>query len=221
MQCGLSIPGSEMSHQERGCWITEMRTEQLLPSLTGQPWGWMLEFLRSGKAMGSLCFLSLFGHVIYIYKSQSTEITCKELFAQFPTVIHRLQTCSSGSTSTDMLVCKLYACGSLSAIWNGNPQREAVSIVFFIHLPHCRGRWKRFEMSDFHNRSQTSARRSDYVWQYEYYDDEEPVSFEGLKAHRCKLDTACQETICRCFHCLLFCAWCMLVCACVCLYNAI
>ncbi|KAM8725549.1 melanocortin-2 receptor accessory protein 2A-like [Acanthopagrus schlegelii] len=39
-------------------------------------------------------------------------------------------------------------------------------------------------MSDFHNRSQSSARRSDYVWQYEYYDDEEPVSFEGLKAHR-------------------------------------
>ncbi|XP_059213012.1 melanocortin-2 receptor accessory protein 2A-like [Centropristis striata] len=39
-------------------------------------------------------------------------------------------------------------------------------------------------MSDLHNRSQTSARRSDYVWQYEYYDDEEPVSFEGLKAHR-------------------------------------
>lgn len=44
-------------------------------------------------------------------------------------------------------------------------------------------------MSDFHNRSQTSARRSDYVWQYEYYDDEEPVSFEGLKAHRCKPST--------------------------------
>lgn len=41
-------------------------------------------------------------------------------------------------------------------------------------------------MSELHNRSQTSARRSDYVWQYEYYDDEEPVSFEGLKAHRCK-----------------------------------
>ncbi|KAM4712771.1 melanocortin-2 receptor accessory protein 2A-like [Anableps anableps] len=39
-------------------------------------------------------------------------------------------------------------------------------------------------MSDFLNRSQVSARRSDYVWQYEYYDDEEPVSFEGLKAHR-------------------------------------
>uniref|UniRef100_A0A3P9NIV8 Melanocortin 2 receptor accessory protein 2b n=1 Tax=Poecilia reticulata TaxID=8081 RepID=A0A3P9NIV8_POERE len=39
-------------------------------------------------------------------------------------------------------------------------------------------------MSDFHNRSQVSARRSDYVWQYEYYEDEEPVSFEGLKAHR-------------------------------------
>ncbi|XP_028253595.1 melanocortin-2 receptor accessory protein 2A [Parambassis ranga] len=39
-------------------------------------------------------------------------------------------------------------------------------------------------MSDLHNRSQTNARRSDYVWQYEYYDDEEPVSFEGLKAHR-------------------------------------
>ncbi|XP_061603076.1 melanocortin-2 receptor accessory protein 2A-like [Cololabis saira] len=39
-------------------------------------------------------------------------------------------------------------------------------------------------MSSIHNRSQISARRSDYVWQYEYYDDEEPVSFEGLKAHR-------------------------------------
>uniref|UniRef100_A0A3P9HIB0 Melanocortin 2 receptor accessory protein 2b n=1 Tax=Oryzias latipes TaxID=8090 RepID=A0A3P9HIB0_ORYLA len=39
-------------------------------------------------------------------------------------------------------------------------------------------------MSEIHNRSQISARRSDYVWQYEYYDDEEPVSFEGLKAHR-------------------------------------
>nr|XP_061806733.1 melanocortin-2 receptor accessory protein 2-like [Nerophis lumbriciformis] len=33
------------------------------------------------------------------------------------------------------------------------------------------------------NRSQSSARRSDYVWQYEYY-DEEPVSFEGLMVHR-------------------------------------
>ncbi|KAM9355859.1 melanocortin-2 receptor accessory protein 2A-like [Pholidichthys leucotaenia] len=39
-------------------------------------------------------------------------------------------------------------------------------------------------MSDLHNRSQTAARRGDYVWHYEYYDDEEPVSFEGLKAHR-------------------------------------
>ncbi|XP_055005419.1 melanocortin-2 receptor accessory protein 2A [Boleophthalmus pectinirostris] len=39
-------------------------------------------------------------------------------------------------------------------------------------------------MTDFTNGSQSSARRSDYVWQYEYYDDEEPVSFEGLKAHR-------------------------------------
>lgn len=44
-------------------------------------------------------------------------------------------------------------------------------------------------MSEFNNRSQNSARRGDYVWQYEYYDDEEPVSFEGLKAHRCKLIT--------------------------------
>ncbi|XP_062267796.1 melanocortin-2 receptor accessory protein 2A-like [Platichthys flesus] len=40
------------------------------------------------------------------------------------------------------------------------------------------------EMSNHHNRSQPSARRGDYVWQYEYYDDEEPVSFEGLRAHR-------------------------------------
>ncbi|XP_053736197.1 melanocortin-2 receptor accessory protein 2A-like [Synchiropus splendidus] len=39
-------------------------------------------------------------------------------------------------------------------------------------------------MSHLNNRSQTSARRSDYVWQYEYYDDDEPVSYEGLRAHR-------------------------------------
>ncbi|KAK7906623.1 hypothetical protein WMY93_015235 [Mugilogobius chulae] len=39
-------------------------------------------------------------------------------------------------------------------------------------------------MTDLTNGSRSSARRSDYVWQYEYYDDEEPVSFEGLKAHR-------------------------------------
>ncbi|KAM9798210.1 melanocortin-2 receptor accessory protein 2A-like [Neosynchiropus ocellatus] len=39
-------------------------------------------------------------------------------------------------------------------------------------------------MSHLNNRSQTSARRGDYVWQYEYYDDDEPVSFEGLRAHR-------------------------------------
>jgi len=29
-----------------------------------------------------------------------------------------------------------------------------------------------------------------YEWSYEYYDDEEPVSFEGLKAHRCKCFSA-------------------------------
>ncbi|XP_028295778.1 melanocortin-2 receptor accessory protein 2A-like [Gouania willdenowi] len=39
-------------------------------------------------------------------------------------------------------------------------------------------------MSHFHNGSHATARRSDYVWQYEYYDDEEPVSFEGLNAYR-------------------------------------
>ncbi|KAM6954097.1 melanocortin-2 receptor accessory protein 2B-like [Aplochiton taeniatus] len=39
-------------------------------------------------------------------------------------------------------------------------------------------------MSEFHNQSRASARGSDYVWRYEYYDDEEPVSFEGLSAHR-------------------------------------
>lgn len=50
-------------------------------------------------------------------------------------------------------------------------------------------------MSDFHNRSQTSARRSDYVWQYEYYDDEEPVSFEGLKAHRCELNAPVLQSV--------------------------
>uniref|UniRef100_A0A4W5Q4U5 Melanocortin 2 receptor accessory protein 2b n=1 Tax=Hucho hucho TaxID=62062 RepID=A0A4W5Q4U5_9TELE len=42
-------------------------------------------------------------------------------------------------------------------------------------------------MSEIHNYNQSrpsSTRGSDYVWQYEYYDDDEPVSFEGLKAHR-------------------------------------
>ncbi|CAG03652.1 unnamed protein product, partial [Tetraodon nigroviridis] len=32
--------------------------------------------------------------------------------------------------------------------------------------------------------SRSSAHRRDYIWQYEYYDDEEPVSFEGLRANR-------------------------------------
>ncbi|XP_023663530.1 melanocortin-2 receptor accessory protein 2A isoform X1 [Paramormyrops kingsleyae] len=42
------------------------------------------------------------------------------------------------------------------------------------------------EMSDFNhlNKSRSSGRGPEYVWEYEYYDDEEPVSFEGLKAHR-------------------------------------
>ncbi|TNM94871.1 hypothetical protein fugu_017630 [Takifugu bimaculatus] len=39
-------------------------------------------------------------------------------------------------------------------------------------------------MSALGNRSQSSARRGDYIWQYEYYDYDEPVSFEGLRAHR-------------------------------------
>ncbi|CAL8315583.1 unnamed protein product [Lota lota] len=39
-------------------------------------------------------------------------------------------------------------------------------------------------MTEFQNQSRANPHRSDYVWQYEYYDDEEPVSFEGLKAHR-------------------------------------
>lgn len=41
-------------------------------------------------------------------------------------------------------------------------------------------------MSALGNSSQSSARRGDYTWQYEYYDYEEPVSFEGLRAHRCE-----------------------------------
>lgn len=45
---------------------------------------------------------------------------------------------------------------------------------------------QRVIMSDFSNRSRSSAHRRDYIWQYEYYDDEEPVSFEGLRANRCE-----------------------------------
>lgn len=41
-------------------------------------------------------------------------------------------------------------------------------------------------MSDFSNCSRSGAHRRDYIWQYEYYDDEEPVSFEGLGANRCE-----------------------------------
>ncbi|XP_028837040.1 melanocortin-2 receptor accessory protein 2A-like [Denticeps clupeoides] len=32
--------------------------------------------------------------------------------------------------------------------------------------------------------SSGSPHSSDYEWRYEYYEDDEPVSFEGLKAHR-------------------------------------
>lgn len=43
-------------------------------------------------------------------------------------------------------------------------------------------------MSEFNhsNLSGGNAPDPDYKWTYEYYDDDEPVSFEGLKAHRCK-----------------------------------
>ncbi|CDQ78830.1 unnamed protein product [Oncorhynchus mykiss] len=34
------------------------------------------------------------------------------------------------------------------------------------------------------NLSGGNAPDPDYKWTYEYYDDDEPVSFEGLKAHR-------------------------------------
>lgn len=30
-----------------------------------------------------------------------------------------------------------------------------------------------------------------YEWTYEYYDDEEPVSYEGLKADRCEYPFVC------------------------------
>uniref|UniRef100_A0A672K171 Melanocortin 2 receptor accessory protein 2b n=1 Tax=Sinocyclocheilus grahami TaxID=75366 RepID=A0A672K171_SINGR len=36
-------------------------------------------------------------------------------------------------------------------------------------------------MTEYSNRSQSGG---DYEWHYEYYDDEEPVSFEGLRANR-------------------------------------
>ncbi|XP_064801019.1 melanocortin-2 receptor accessory protein 2A-like [Oncorhynchus masou masou] len=41
-------------------------------------------------------------------------------------------------------------------------------------------------MSEFNhsNLSGGNAPDPDYKWTYEYYDDDEPVSFEGLKAHR-------------------------------------
>lgn len=43
-----------------------------------------------------------------------------------------------------------------------------------------------FKMPRFQFLNSTSMPNHNYEWSYEYYDDEEPVSFEGLKAHRCK-----------------------------------
>lgn len=71
----------------------------------------------------------------------------------------------------------------------GRFARRFVGLISCVLLCFPKGAHS-LKMSDFHNRSQSSARRSDYVWQYEYYDDEEPVSFEGLKAHRCKMNPA-------------------------------
>ncbi|XP_016353405.1 melanocortin-2 receptor accessory protein 2A [Sinocyclocheilus anshuiensis] len=39
-------------------------------------------------------------------------------------------------------------------------------------------------MPRFQHLNSTSMPNHNYEWSYEYYDDEEPVSFEGLKAHR-------------------------------------
>lgn len=36
--------------------------------------------------------------------------------------------------------------------------------------------------------SQQAMSNSDYTWEYEYY-EYGPVSFEGLKAHKCKFTT--------------------------------
>ncbi|GCB68006.1 hypothetical protein scyTo_0000803 [Scyliorhinus torazame] len=42
----------------------------------------------------------------------------------------------------------------------------------------------RYEMSEVNPiANKTTDSNSDYIWRYEYYDDE-PVSFEGLKAHK-------------------------------------
>ncbi|KAI5106478.1 melanocortin-2 receptor accessory protein 2A [Silurus meridionalis] len=35
-----------------------------------------------------------------------------------------------------------------------------------------------------HLNTTAGASHTDYEWRYEYYDDEEPISFEGLKAHK-------------------------------------
>ncbi|XP_053484519.1 melanocortin-2 receptor accessory protein 2A [Ictalurus furcatus] len=35
-----------------------------------------------------------------------------------------------------------------------------------------------------HPNTTAGVSHTDYEWRYEYYDDEEPVSFEGLKAHK-------------------------------------
>ncbi|XP_052474132.1 melanocortin-2 receptor accessory protein 2A-like [Carassius gibelio] len=39
-------------------------------------------------------------------------------------------------------------------------------------------------MPRFQHLNSTSMPNHNYEWSYEYYDDEDPVSFEGLKAHR-------------------------------------
>lgn len=37
-----------------------------------------------------------------------------------------------------------------------------------------------------HPNATAGVLHTDYEWRYEYYDEEEPVSFEGLRAHKCK-----------------------------------
>ncbi|XP_061610818.1 melanocortin-2 receptor accessory protein 2-like [Phyllopteryx taeniolatus] len=83
----------------------------------------------------------------------------------------------------------------MTGLLNGLLRKCVASVLVRGSNPRCGRRCNRFparrvnrtdarpiDMSS-HNRSQSSAPRTDYVWQYEYY-DEEPVSFEGLKAHR-------------------------------------
>lgn len=95
---------------------------------------------------------------------------------------------AEGCSSSRLTDCVITHSDGLWAetLKNSKTGVSAVSVSFFFLCPHLSSPFLS-EMSHAVGPNGTGpAPLSDYEWSYEYYDEEELVSFEGLKVHRCE-----------------------------------